>query len=229
MIVNKYKAFRSRYVVQKRRPEEYLFNKYYAHLIDPFFTKLAYDLNLKPNTVTVFSGILGICSGIAFIFGYYILGGILLQLHHLVDGADGNLARLTNQCSDFGAKLDSYTDQLVRVIVLVGIIFAANAPIWVDLLLILTFLLDILVVHQFVLPFMRKNGIVRSAWKQWFLNRGVIPAFDIFTIYFIISVFAVIQRIDILIYVLIVLKNIDWMYRVWECVKTTILLKRKAI
>jgi len=226
-IIDKYNQFRAKYVIQQRRKEEYFFNKYYAHLIDPFFTKMAYDLNLKPNTVTILSGLIGVSSGLSFLYGYYSLAAILLQLHHVMDGADGNLARLTNQCTDFGAKLDKYTDQIVRFFLLLGIIVAAQAPIWINGLLILTFVFDFFIIHYFVLPFMRKQEIIRSKWKEWFLNRGIIPAFDIFTIYFIISLFALFQWIDILIYVLIIVKTIDWLYRVWECIKTWIILKRK--
>ncbi|MEK4974172.1 CDP-alcohol phosphatidyltransferase family protein [Niallia sp. FSL R7-0648] len=228
-IVSNYRTFRSRYVVQKRRPEEYFFNKYYAHLIDPFFTKLVYDLRLKPNTVTIISGLLGVGSGISMMFQHLILAGILLQLHHIIDGADGNLARLTNQCTVFGAKLDAYTDRLVRAVVLIGIILATNEPMWIDGLLILTFIIDHLAVQTYILPFIRKYGVIRSKWKQWFLTRGVIPSFDIFTIYFLISLFAIMNELDILIYLLIILKNIDWIYRVWECVKTSIIYRRKKL
>ncbi|AYV67880.1 CDP-alcohol phosphatidyltransferase [Niallia circulans] len=228
-IVSNYRTFRSRYVVQKRRPEEYFFNKYYAHLIDPFFTKLVYDLRLKPNTVTIISGLLGVGSGISMMFQQLILAGILLQLHHIIDGADGNLARLTNQCTVFGAKLDAYTDRLVRAVVLIGIILATNEPMWIDGLLILTFIIDHLAVQIYILPFIRKYGVIRSKWKQWFLTRGVIPSFDIFTIYFLISLFAIMNELDILIYLLIILKNLDWIYRVWECVKTSIIYRGKKL
>ncbi|WMT19794.1 CDP-alcohol phosphatidyltransferase family protein [Parageobacillus toebii] len=226
-LIRKYKSFKSRYVVMQRREHEYIFNKYYAHLIDPFFTKIAYDLKLSPNMVTVLSGFLGVGSGISFMCHQYVLGGILLQLHHFVDGADGNLARLTNRCTAFGAKLDRNVDLIVRITVLLGIMVAANAHLLTNVLLVLTFFLDIVVVHKFVLPFMKKNGIIRSKWKQWFLDRGIIPAFDTFTLYFIISVFAILNQMQILIYVLIVLKNIDWLYRVWECTKTYYIVKNK--
>lgn len=226
-IIDKYRQFRSKYVIQERRKEEYLFNKYYAHLVDPFFTKLAYDLKLKPNTVTIISGLIGVASGISFILEKFIIAGILLQLHHLMDGADGNLARLTNQTSEFGAKLDKFTDQVVRFIIFIGIIIAANAPITIDIIFLLTFILDILVVRYFVLPFMKQYDIIRAKWKQWFLNRGIIPAFDIFTIYFVISLFAILNKVDLLIYILIVMKNIDWIYRVWECLKTYIIHVKK--
>lgn len=228
MLIERYKNFRSKYVVQKRRPQEYFFNRYYAHLIDPFFTKIAHDLKMTPNIVTVFSGLMGIGSGIAIANQYLILGGILLQLHHLIDGADGNLARLTDRCTEFGATLDKYSDQIVRFVLLLGIIIAANAPIYIDILLLLTFILDLIVIHKFVLPFAKKNGLIRAKWKNWFLQHGIIPAFDIFTIFFTSSIFCFIGRVDILIYVILIMKTIDWLYRVWECIKTSWILKKKV-
>lgn len=226
-IVDKYRRFHSKYIVQKRRPKEYFFNKYYAHLIDPFFTKIAYDLKLKPNTVTIISGLVGISSGISLMLGYYILAAVLLQLHHIMDGADGNLARLTNQVTKFGAKLDKYTDQSVRTVLIIGIIIASNTSNWVNIIFALTFILDLFVVHYFVLPFMKRYQIKHSKWKKWFLNRGIIPAFDIFTIYFVTSILLLFNKVTILIYLIIVMKNLDWLYRVWECIKTWIILKRK--
>jgi len=226
---NNYKKFYSKYVVQKRRPQEYFFNKYYAHLVDPFFTKLFFDLKLTPNMVTVISGFMGVGSGLAIGTTHFTLGAIMLQLHHFIDGADGNLARLTNRCSDFGAKLDKYIDQIVRISLLGGIIVAANAPFYINIMLLTTFTLDVLVIHKYVLPFIRKNGVNRAKWKEWFLSKGIIPAFDIFTIYFTISVFCLFKRVDILIYVICIMKTIDWLYRVWECQKTSIIRKQKVV
>ena len=99
-----YKQFKAKYVVRQRRQHEYAVNRYYAHIIDPFFTKLVYDMRMSPNMVTVLTGLLGVASGIAFLFEQWIWGAVLLQLHHFFDGADGNLARLTNRCTSFGAK-----------------------------------------------------------------------------------------------------------------------------
>lgn len=225
-----YKSFRARYIVQKRREHEYAINRYYAHLIDPFFTKLVYDLNMTPNMVTVLAGLLGIGSAVAFGFEYWLLGAILLQLHHFMDGADGNLARLTNSCTPFGAKLDQFTDQLVRLVLFVTVAMVAEVSLWTKILFILTIYVDLLVVHYYVLPFSRKHSLIRARWKAWFLERGIIPGFDVFTIYFLISVCAVLKKLELLIYIVIILKNMDWLYRVWECWKTKyILTKEKRI
>lgn len=85
-LIKRYKTFKNKYVVQERSKYEYIVNRYYAHMIDPFFTKLVYDLGLSPNMVTIISCFTGICSGLAFFYNYWILGAFLLQLHHFLDG-----------------------------------------------------------------------------------------------------------------------------------------------
>ncbi|GIN85262.1 hypothetical protein J6TS2_16480 [Heyndrickxia sporothermodurans] len=222
----KYEKFHNKYVVQKRRPQEYFINRYYAHLVDPFFTKCAYDLKLSPNIVTIMAGLAGVLSGIAFICQYFILGAILLQLHHLLDGADGNLARLTNRMTVFGAKLDKLVDQIVRFTVFFSLALVCKDPLWVKLLLFFTIYFDLFIVHYYVLPYAKKHSLIRSKWKKWFLSKGIIPAFDIFLIYFLISVFALFGKIELVIYIIIIGKNIDWIYRVWEVEKTKIHLKK---
>lgn len=224
--VSWYQKFKGKYVVKQRREHEYFINRYYAHLIDPFFTKIVYDLRLSPNFVTIISGSLGVGSGIAFLLDQWILAAILLQLHHLVDGADGNLARLTNQCSEFGAKLDQWVDQIVRFVLFVSIALVVDVPLFVKILFMATIYIDIVVIHRYVLPFAKKNGLHRARWKQWFLSKGIIPGFDIFFIYFLISLFAIIGELNILLYVVILGKNLDWIYRVWECVKTSKLMNK---
>ncbi|MEF2968093.1 CDP-alcohol phosphatidyltransferase family protein [Paenibacillus sp. M1] len=220
MLIEKYLAFKRKYVVRKRREYEYAINRFYAHLIDPFFTKLVYDLKLTPNLVTVFTGLLGIGAGVSFFLQRWVLGAVLLQLHHFFDGADGNLARLTNRCTPFGAKLDQISDQTVRWVLFLGLALGADLPVWLRIALPLTILVDLVVVHKYVLPFSRKNKLVRSKWKQWFLDRGIIPGFDIFSIFFIISISAIFGWLPQAILIIVILKNLDWLYRVYECIKT---------
>ncbi|WP_235599924.1 CDP-alcohol phosphatidyltransferase family protein [Alkalihalobacillus trypoxylicola] len=222
-----YKSFKLKYVVQERRKHEYFINRYYAHLVDPFFTKLVYDLRFSPNMVTLISASMGIFAGVFFAFEYFIIGAFLVQLHHLFDGADGNLARLTNRCSNFGAMLDKYLDRVVRLVLLSSVLYITDVPIIIKILFVATLFFDLAIVHYFVLPFMKKYELVRAKWKQWCLNHGIIPAFDIFLIYFLLSVFGFLGRLDLFIYVIIIGKNIDWLYRVWECVKTKYYYKVK--
>lgn len=219
-IKDRYTAFKDRYVVQQRRKHEYAINRYYAHIIDPFITKLAYDLRLSPNVVTIIAGGMGISAGICFILKLWWLGALLLQLHHFLDGADGNLARLLNKCSEFGAKLDRYVDQCVRLVLFVALAVSVDVALWAKVALPISIYLDLWIVHAFILPFSRKYSLVRAKWKSWFLNKGIIPGFDIFTIYFIVSLMALIGNLEFGVYLIIIMKTLDWLYRVWECWKS---------
>mgnify|MGYP001157855340 CR=1 FL=1 len=217
-----YIRFRNQYIVQQRRQHEYAINRYYAHLIDPFFTKWVYDLRLSPNVVTIICGLFGVAAGLSFLLQWWVLGAILLQLHHFLDGADGNLARLTNRCTPFGAKLDRWSDQIVRFVLFVSLAISVEVVLLAKIALPLTIYLDMWIIHAFVLPFARKHPLKRARWKQWFLDRGIIPGIDLFTIFFILSISGLFGWMPIAVYLIIVLKNIDWIYRVWECVKTKI-------
>ena len=215
--VERYRRFKVRYVVQQRRAHEYAINRYYAHLIDPFFTKWAHDLRMSPNQVTVLAMVAGVGGGAAIYLGHLVWGALLLQLHHFLDGADGNLARLTGRCSPFGAKLDRISDQLVRLVVFIAVALAADAPQWQRWSFVATLYLDMAVVHLYVLPYMRRVELRRARWKQWFLDRGIIPGFDHFTLFFLISLGALVDRLDWVVLITLVMMNWNWMYRVYEC------------
>lgn len=217
----RYARFKKTVVVEQRRPQEYFINRYYAHVIDPFFTKLAHALKLSPNAVTLAACLAGVAAGWAFGMKYWAMGAILLQLHHFLDGADGNLARLTGRVTPFGAKLDRYCDQLVRLTVFIGVAAGTTVPLWAKIGLLLTIYIDLWVIHAFVLPYAKQHPLKRARWKQWFLDRGIIPGFDIFTVYFLLSLSALTNWLDQAVYLIIVLKNLDWIYRVWECAKTS--------
>ena len=83
-LISHYKQFKLKYVVTQRREHEYAINRYYAHLIDPFFTKFVYDLKMTPNQVTTVAMIIGISAGLLFATNHLLYAAILLQLHHFL-------------------------------------------------------------------------------------------------------------------------------------------------
>ncbi len=220
--IEAYRRFRARYIVQQRRQHEYLINRYYAHLIDPFFTKWVHDLGMAPNQVTMLALLAGLGSALGFYLDHWITAALLLQLHHFLDGADGNLARLTNTGSEFGAKLDRISDQLVRLVLFPVVALSADVPVWAQWGFLLTIYFDLWIVHAVILPCMRRVPLVRAPWKQWCLDRGIIPGFDHFTLFFLISLGGLLGRLDWVIWLTLVAKNLDWLYRLHECRRSEI-------
>lgn len=80
---------------------------------------------IRPNHVTLVSGAIGICGALCLAqprVGWQVLGSLLFLLSTVIDGCDGELARLTFQESAFGAKLDVTMDNVVH-----GVLFPAIA------------------------------------------------------------------------------------------------------
>jgi len=202
------------------RTLDYITNLFYLYTIVPYVTLLFLKLKLSPNTATITSGIFGTLAGLLIYNGNLFMAGLLIIAHQILDIVDGNLARLTKTSSELGAKLDLHLDRVVRASLLLGILFGTDVGLIYKIAFVATILVDIIVVHKYVLPFMKKNPLVRAPWKKWFIDRGMIPSFDIFTMYFLLSILCLVGNIDWFVYVVIIGKNIDWMYRVWECIKT---------
>jgi hypothetical protein len=71
---------------------------------------------LSPNAITWASLASGLLGGLFFATGAYgwgVAGGVSLVLAYTLDNCDGEVARLTNTSSAFGAKLDDIADWLI--------------------------------------------------------------------------------------------------------------------
>ena len=90
-----------------------------------FLSKRLWGLGVTPHMVTSFTLFLGIMAGIAFAqgssIGWGLLGALLFQLHSIIDGVDGELARLLHKDSRFGFWLDVSADNIVHMVIFGGI------------------------------------------------------------------------------------------------------------
>jgi len=83
--------------------------------------------DVSPNLITFVSFILAVLSGIFFFFGGYqniLLGGIMAQLSSILDGCDGEIARLKFKGSDFGKWLDRVLDRYADGFIILGMAHA---------------------------------------------------------------------------------------------------------
>ncbi len=85
---------------------------------------------MTPNMVSVAGMIFGVAA--AFFFAHYAvrpawcyIGLALMLVWHVLDGADGQLARLTNSQSEFGKVIDGICDYVVFISVYVAVTWAA--------------------------------------------------------------------------------------------------------
>ena len=98
------------------------------------------QFNIIPNHLTLISFFLAVLAAVLFFLGGYpriILGGIMVQLSSILDGCDGEIARLKFKQSRFGGYLDRFLDRYADGFIILGITFACFRSVganWVWLL-----------------------------------------------------------------------------------------------
>lgn len=75
---------------------------------------------VTPNFMSFLSFLTGLGAGIAFLKGQNLLGGILTQIASIMDGVDGDLARLKRMVSPFGAFFDAVLDRYADAAIVLG-------------------------------------------------------------------------------------------------------------
>lgn len=82
---------------------------------------------LHPNWITLFNMGLGLSAGITVSGGtylHYLFGGLLFQIVSIVDGCDGEVAKLSFKSSKFGQWIDSISDNGSLLCFFVGLLAA---------------------------------------------------------------------------------------------------------
>ena len=77
---------------------------------------------VTPNQVSVASLGTALLSFVLFAQGYNIAGGLLAQVSSVIDGMDGDLARIKRMTSSFGGFLDAILDRYADCLILLGMI-----------------------------------------------------------------------------------------------------------
>ncbi len=75
---------------------------------------------ITPNVMTLISFFTGIISSVVFVSGNPLAGGVLAQICSVIDGCDGEIARIKNLRSEIGGVLDSITDRYADVLIFTG-------------------------------------------------------------------------------------------------------------
>jgi phosphatidylglycerophosphate synthase len=98
--------------------------KYVNRPISIRFSKHLLNTSVTPNQTTWFAFGLGLL-GVWFVVlgGYWniVVGAALLQLNSIVDGIDGELARIRHQSSSYGAYLDSVCDEILNMMLYMAV------------------------------------------------------------------------------------------------------------
>ncbi len=94
--------------------------------------------NVSPNSLTLVSFGLALLSALLFTFGGYVnilLAGLMAQVSSVLDGCDGEIARLKFRFSKFGEWLDKVLDRYADGLIVLGMTYAlwqttADESVW---------------------------------------------------------------------------------------------------
>jgi len=101
-------------------------SRYLNRPLSTRITKLIINTNISPNQISVFCFTLAIAASLLFISGnpiYLIIGGCLAQASSIIDGCDGEIARLKFIGTKYGGWLDSVLDRYADGLLIMGLTY----------------------------------------------------------------------------------------------------------
>ncbi|NVM56280.1 MAG: CDP-alcohol phosphatidyltransferase family protein [Candidatus Helarchaeota archaeon] len=112
--------------------------------ISKFLLKIHPEIN--PITVSYFCFILALLGGFFFLFTLPLIGGIVVQISSIIDGCDGEIARLTNKASKKGAFMDSVLDRYADLTIITLIMYYLQGTFVVSNFYTIIFLVGVLAI-----------------------------------------------------------------------------------
>jgi len=118
------------------KPNDGPISRYLNRPISVQFSRQLAKLDITPNQVSVFSFLCSLLAAGLFALGGYpalLLGGVMAQFASIIDGCDGELARLKYQSSGFGGWFDAVLDRYADAFLLFGLtwhLLAVEASGW---------------------------------------------------------------------------------------------------
>jgi CDP-L-myo-inositol myo-inositolphosphotransferase len=133
---------------------------------------------ITPNQISLFSFLCSVlAAGLFALDGYLalLLGGIMAQFASIVDGCDGEVARLTYQSSSYGGWFDAVLDRYADAFLLFGLMWHAYAGKTDGLILLFGFLA---IIGSFMLSYTadKHDSLMRdriSRGRGWRMGRDI--------------------------------------------------------
>ena len=132
-----YEQARKKLVAGLVNPRDGLISRHINRKFSRIISARLARTKITPNQVTGVAFLIGLLGAVLFALGRPLVAGLTVQLASIVDGVDGELARLKLQTSAWGAFLDSLLDRYVDGLILLAMGYYAYtlAPGWVPVLL----------------------------------------------------------------------------------------------
>ncbi len=169
---------------------------------------------VTPNQISFFSFLLSVIGALLFSLGSYpslLLGGLLAQLASIIDGCDGEIARLKYQSSAYGGWFDAVLDRYADAFLLFGMTWYT----WLNTASALVFVIGFFALTgSFMVSYTadKYDGLMRSRGGSRFRIGRDVRVFLIF----LGALFD--QVLPVLVFIAVVM-NMETLRRLWVCRK----------
>ncbi|MEE8329986.1 MAG: NTP transferase domain-containing protein [Thermodesulfovibrionia bacterium] len=109
-----------------KKPTDGPVARYLNRPISAKITRYLLKTDISPNQISFFSFILSLIAAALFFFGSYIAlaaGAVFAQISSIIDGCDGEVARLKHKETDFGGWFDAVLDRYADAFLLFGLTY----------------------------------------------------------------------------------------------------------
>ncbi|TNF38369.1 MAG: CDP-alcohol phosphatidyltransferase family protein [Deltaproteobacteria bacterium] len=106
------------------KPQDGPASRHINRKVSTWVTARVVPFGVTPSMMTVVVALFGLAGGwfaASPLWGYQVLGAFLYQMHSILDGCDGEIARLTKNFGKHGALLDSVVDDVSNMLFFVGL------------------------------------------------------------------------------------------------------------
>ena len=121
-----------------RKPVDGIVSRHLNRHVSIFVSKRIVNWSVSPNTITLLTLVLAVASALTTAratYGWMLIGAALLQLNSILDGVDGELARVRFQHSKLGQWLDTVCDDVANTGFYAALTYASfqipSVPEWV--------------------------------------------------------------------------------------------------
>ncbi len=114
----------------KDKPNDGPVSRYLNRPLSVRISRRLVDHQITPNQISLFSFLCSVlAAGLFALDGYFtlLLGGLIAQFASIIDGCDGEVARLKYQCSAYGGWFDAVLDRYADAFLLFGLTWHAYA------------------------------------------------------------------------------------------------------
>jgi len=169
---------------------------------------------ITPNQISLFTFLCSVlAAGLFALDGYVtlLMGGLMAQFASIVDGCDGEVARLTYQSSDYGGWFDAVLDRYADAFLLFGLTWHAYAAKNDGLVLLIGFLA---IIGSFMLSYTadKHDSLMRNRISR---SKGLRLGRDIRV--FLIFLGAVFNQAYLILGIIAVIMNIETIRRLIIC------------